>query len=162
MTDEDKALLETIGLRFRAKRNDLYYSLRDLSHLTGISTGTLNGIEKGKDLTLTNFLTLCRSLEIQPTVFFQHDIVFNSPYSLPPDAQERITLSKKLDDLVYHSDFFHSARRVSEVLVQLGIDKSQSNKFSVYLTNYCEEGALVYQQHGNYKIYRKKKVNKKD
>lgn len=70
MTDEDKVLLETIGLRFRAKRNDLYYSLRDLSHLTGISTGTLNGIEKGKDLTLTNFLTLCRSLEIQPTIFF--------------------------------------------------------------------------------------------
>jgi transcriptional regulator with XRE-family HTH domain len=55
MTDEDKALLETIGLRFRAKRNDLYYSLRDLSHLTGISTGTLNGIEKGKDLPLTTF-----------------------------------------------------------------------------------------------------------
>ena len=64
MTDEDKVLLETIGLRFRAKRNDLYYSLRDLSHITGISTGTLNGIEKGKDLTFTNFLTLCRKLKV--------------------------------------------------------------------------------------------------
>ncbi|WP_411972225.1 helix-turn-helix domain-containing protein [Sphingobacterium sp. Lzh-3] len=156
MTDEDKALLEIIGLRFRAKRNDLYYSLRDLSNLTGISTGTLNGIEKGKDLTLTNFLTLCRSLEIQPALFFQHDIAFNSPYSLPPDTQERIDLSKKLDNLVYHSEFFQTARRVSEVLVQLGIDRNQSNKFSVYLSNYCEEGALIYEQHGNYKTYRKK------
>lgn len=156
MTDQDKVLLETIGLRFRAKRNDLYYSLRDLSHLTGISTGTLNGIEKGKDLTLTNFLTLCRSLEIQPNTFFQNEIAFHPPFSLPPDAQERIMLSKKLDDLVYHSDFFLSARRVAEVLSQLGIDKSQSNKFSVYLTSYCEEGSLVYEQHGNYKTYRKK------
>jgi Helix-turn-helix. len=156
MTDQDKVLLETIGLRFRAKRNDLYYSLRDLSHLTGISTGTLNGIEKGKDLTLTNFLILCRSLEIQPSTFFKNEIAFHPPYALPPDAQERIMLSKKLDDLVYHSDFFLSARRVAEVLTQLGIDKSQSNKFSVYLTSYCEEGTLVYEQHGNYKTYRKK------
>ncbi|MDR3010328.1 MAG: helix-turn-helix domain-containing protein [Sphingobacterium sp.] len=159
MTDQDKVLLETIGLRFRAKRNDLYYSLRDLSHLTGISTGTLNGIEKGKDLTLTNFLILCQTLEIQPNTFFQHEIAFQAPYSLPPDAQERILLSKKLDDLVYHSDFFHTARRVSEVLSQLGIDKSQSNKFSVYLTSYCEEGALVYEQHGNYKTYLKKDLS---
>ncbi len=156
MTDEDKVLLETIGLRFRAKRNDLYYSMRDLSNITGISTGTLNGIEKGKDLTLSNFMILCRSLEIQPKIFFQHDIVFSAPYSLPPDAQERIALSKKLDDLVYRSDFFHTARRVSEVLSELGIDKSQSNKFSVYLTSYCEEGALIYEQHGNYKTYRRK------
>ncbi len=156
MANEDKKLLEIIGLRFRAKRNDLYYSLRDLSHLTGISTGTLNGIEKGRDLTLTNFLILCRSLEIQPKIFFQHDIIFNAPYTLPPDAKERIALSKKLDDLVYRSDFFRSARRVAEVLSHLGIDKSQSNKFSVYLTSYCEEGALISEQHGNYKTYRKK------
>ncbi|WP_312186171.1 helix-turn-helix transcriptional regulator [Sphingobacterium sp.] len=157
MTDEDKDLLELIGLRFRAKRNDLYYSLRDVSNLTGISTGTLNGIEKGKDLTLTNFLVLCRSLEIQPKVFFQRDIDFTPPYSLPPDAQERISISKKLDDLVYDSDFFQRPRRVSEVLKKLQIDKNQSNKFSVYLTSYCEEGALSCEQHGNYKTYHKKK-----
>ncbi len=161
MTDEDKQLLEKIGLRFRAKRNDLYYSLRDLSHITGISTGTLNGIEKGKDLTFTNFLTLCRSLEIQPALFFQPDIIFKSPYSLPPEAQERITLSKKLDSLVYQSDFFDTERRVSDVLIELGVDKSESNKFSVYLSNYCEEGTLVYRQHGNFKTYRKKTREKR-
>ncbi|ULT22797.1 helix-turn-helix domain-containing protein [Sphingobacterium sp. E70] len=84
MTDDNKHRLERIGLRFRTKRNELYYSLRDVSNLTGISTGTLNGIEKGRDLTMTNFLLLCHSLEIQPKVFFQDDITFNPPYSLSP------------------------------------------------------------------------------
>ncbi|MDR2270522.1 MAG: helix-turn-helix domain-containing protein [Sphingobacterium sp.] len=156
MTDNNKFRLEWIGLRFRARRNELYYSLKDVSNLTGISTGTLNGIEKGKDLTMTNFLTLCHSLEIQPKLFFQEDIVFNSRYSLPPDVQERISINRKLDQLVYHSDFFHLPKRVSEVLNELGIDKSQSNKFSVHLSAYCEEGALEYEQQGNYKEYRKK------
>ncbi|ULT22796.1 hypothetical protein KUH03_26260 [Sphingobacterium sp. E70] len=36
------------------------------------------------------------------------------------------------------------------------IDKSQSNKFSVYLSAYCEEGALEFEQQGNYKEYWKK------
>ena len=156
MTDKDREKLESIGLRFRAQRNELYYSLRDLSNLTGISAGTLNGIERGKDLTLSNFLILCRSLEIQPKFFFQDDIELSPPYSLPPDVQERIIMSKKLDYLVYHSDFFNSPKRVADVLKELEIDKSQSNKFSVYLSVYCEEGALTYEQQGNYKEYRKK------
>ncbi|CAM3615592.1 helix-turn-helix domain-containing protein [Sphingobacterium prati] len=156
MTDKDREKLESIGLRFRARRNELYYSLKDVSNLTGISTGTLNGIERGKDLTLTNFLILCRSLEIQPKTFFQSDIELSAPYSLPPDVQERISINKKLDDLVYYSDFFNSPKRVSDVLKELNIDKSQSNKFSVYLSAYCEEGALEYEQQGNYKEYRKK------
>ncbi|WP_293947101.1 MULTISPECIES: helix-turn-helix domain-containing protein [unclassified Sphingobacterium] len=156
MTDKDREKLESIGLRFRARRNELYYSLKDVSNLTGISTGTLNGIERGKDLTLTNFLILCRSLEIQPKTFFQSDIELIPPYSLPPDVQERISINKKLDDLVYYSDFFNSPKRVSDVLKELNIDKSQSNKFSVYLSAYCEEGALEYEQQGNYKVYRKK------
>lgn len=156
MTDKDREKLESIGLRFRARRNELYYSLKDVSNLTGISTGTLNGIERGKDLTLTNFLILCRSLQIQPKTFFQSDIELSPPYSLPPDVQERISINKKLDDLVYYSDFFNSPKRVSDVLKELNIDKSQSNKFSVYLSAYCEEGALEYEQQGNYKEYRKK------
>nr|WP_288812301.1 helix-turn-helix transcriptional regulator [uncultured Sphingobacterium sp.] len=156
MTDKDREKLESIGLRFRARRNELYYSLKDVSNLTGISTGTLNGIERGKDLTLTNFLILCRSLEIQPKTFFQSDIELSAPYSLPPDVQERISINKKLDDLVYYSDFFNSPKRVSDVLKELNIDKSQSNKFSVYLSAYCEEGALEYEQQGNYKEYWKK------
>ncbi|GAA4185676.1 helix-turn-helix transcriptional regulator [Sphingobacterium ginsenosidimutans] len=156
MTDDNKHRLERIGLRFRTKRNELYYSLRDVSNLTGISTGTLNGIEKGRDLTMTNFLLLCHSLEIQPKVFFQDDITFNPPYSLSPDVQERISINKKLDQLVYHSNFFHRPKRVAEVLNELEIDKSQSNKFSVYLSAYCEEGALEFEQQGNYKEYWKK------
>ncbi|WP_104384124.1 helix-turn-helix domain-containing protein [Sphingobacterium sp. HMA12] len=156
MTDNDREKLQIIGLRFRAKRHELYYSLRDVSNLTGISTGTLNGIEKGKDLTLTNFLVLCQSLQIQPKTFFEKDIEFKSPYSLSPDVQERIALSKKLDNLVYHSDFFNTFKRVAEVLDELGVDKSQSNKFSVHLSVYCEEGALEFEQRGNFKEYRKK------
>ncbi|WP_286861339.1 MULTISPECIES: helix-turn-helix domain-containing protein [Sphingobacterium] len=156
MTDNDREKLRAIGLRFRAKRHELYYSLRDVSNLTGISTGTLNGIEKGKDLTLTNFLLLCQSLQIQPKIFFEKDIEFKPPYSLPPDVRERIALSKKLDNLVYHSDFFLTPKRVAEVLDELGVDKSQSNKFSVHLSAYCEEGTLEYKQRGNFKEYRKK------
>ncbi|WP_343564570.1 helix-turn-helix transcriptional regulator [Sphingobacterium sp.] len=155
MTDNNKLRLEWIGLRFRTRRNELYYSLRDVSNLTGISTGTLNGIEKGRDLTMTNFLLLCHSLEIQPKDFFQDDITFNPPYSLSPDVQERISINKKLDQLVYHSDFFHQPKRVAEVLHKLEIDKTYSNKFSVYLSAYCEEGTLAYEQQGNYKEYRK-------
>lgn len=157
MTEKDREKLASIGLRFRARRNELYYSLRDLSNLTGISTGTLNGIEKGKDLTLTNFLVLCHSLQIQPKTFFENDIAFDSPYSLPPEVQERIAVSKNLDNLVYNSDFFNTPKRVAEVLHELGVDRSQSNKFSVYLSAYCEEGALEYEQLHNYKKYRKKR-----
>ncbi|MDM1294619.1 helix-turn-helix transcriptional regulator [Sphingobacterium sp. N143] len=157
MADFNKQLLEHIGLRFRARRNELYYSLRDVSDLTGISMGTLNGIEKGRGMTLSNFLTICRSLEIQPNTFFQNEIPLTPPYSLSSETQERIAISKKLDSLVYHSDFFETARRVAEVLAELGIDKDQSNKFSVHLSAYCEAGALTFEQYGNYKKYRKKK-----
>lgn len=156
MTDTDKGKLESVGLRFRARRNELYYSLKDVSNLTGISTGTLNGIEKGKDLTFTNFLVLCRTLQIQPRTFFEQDIDFKSPYALPPDVSDRISVSKKLDKLVYDSDFFDSPRRVADVLHELGIDKAQSNKFSVHMSSYCDEGVLTYEKRGNYKVYQKK------
>ncbi|MCW8312833.1 helix-turn-helix domain-containing protein [Sphingobacterium thalpophilum] len=156
MTDNDKQKLASIGLRFRARRNELYYSIRDVSNLTGISVGTLNGIERGKDLTLSNFLLLCSSLQIQPKTFFQEDIKFGAPYSLPPDVQERITINKKLDKLIYDSDFFDKPKRVSEVLKELDIDSVHSNKFSVQLTAYCEKGALESEQRGNFKFYRKR------
>ncbi|MEI2274624.1 hypothetical protein OHD16_20920 [Sphingobacterium sp. ML3W] len=65
-------------------------------------------------------------------------------------------MTKELDDLVYNSNFFEIPRRVSDIIRQLNANKEQSNKFSVYLSCYCEEGTLEYEKHGNYKEYRKK------
>lgn len=59
--------------------------------------------------------------------------------------------------MVHESDFFDAPKRVAEVLEKLESDKRDSNKYSVYLTGYCKEGALEYIKEGNIKRYKKKK-----
>src|SRR5690606_23333675 len=115
---------------------------------------SISTFEKGKSISLSNFLLICRALQIQPRLVFDDPIDLTPLYHLPPDAQKRIETTKKLDNLVRNTDFFSTPKRVSEVLEQLDSDRRDSNKFSVYLTGYCKEGELEYVKEGNIKRYK--------
>lgn len=153
----NKHILNQIGIQLRARREELHYSQKDVANMTGLTVNTISAIEKGGGSTLYNFLLLCRSLHIQPKEFFQEDIDLTPLYNIPPDSKRRIEITQKLDNLVYHSDFFESPKRVADVIKELDTEKSDSNKFSVYLTGYCKEGELEYIKEGNIKKYIKKK-----
>lgn len=124
--------------------------------MTGLTINMISTFENGKGATLNNFLLICRALKIQPKEILSNNIDLSPLYDLPPESKRRIEGTRKLDDLVLHTDFFELPKRVSEVLKKLDYDKSQSNKFSVYLSGYCKEGKLEYIKEGNIKKYRKK------
>jgi len=105
---------------------------------------------------MNSFLLICRALQVQPKQVFKENIDLTPLYNLPPESRKRIETTKKLNYLVNNTDFFQSPKRVSEVLEELDSDKRESNKFSVYLTGYCKEGALEYIKEGNIKKYKKK------
>jgi transcriptional regulator with XRE-family HTH domain len=150
-------LILNIGQKFRVCREELFFTQRDVANMTGLTVNTIAAVERGKGTTLYNFLLICRALKIQPKKIFEEDMELVSLYDVEPESKRRIEITQKLDDLVYHSDFFDSPKRVSEVLEELKSDKNDSNKFSVYLTAYCKEDVLEYQKAGNFKRYKKKK-----
>jgi transcriptional regulator with XRE-family HTH domain len=150
-------ILISIGAELRARREAMSFSQNDIANMTGLTVNTVSALEKGKGSTLNNFLLICRALKIQPKDVFTNDIDLTPLYTLPPSTKRRVDITKKLDELVNHSDFFHTPKRVAEVIEKLESDKSESNKFSVYLTGYCKEGELEYIKEGNIKRYVKKK-----
>ncbi|MDR2281620.1 MAG: helix-turn-helix domain-containing protein [Sphingobacterium sp.] len=152
----NKNILKKLGQKIRTRREELSYSQADVANMTGVTTVTVLSLEKGRGTTLNNFLLICRALQIQPREAFELDIELVAPFGLSPDSQKRAEKNQKLDRLVYSTDFFEIPRRVSEVIKELGADKADSNKYSVYLTSYCKEGALDYIKEGNYKKYLKK------
>ncbi len=157
MRDINKQILHNIGGLLRNRREELSYSQRDVASMTGLTVNSISTFEKGKGTSLSNFLLICRALQIQPKLVFKEHIDLTPLYNLPPDAKKRIETTRKLDNLVRNSDFFDTAKRVSDVLEQLDSDKRDSNKFSVYLTGYCKEGELEYVKEGKIKRYKKKR-----
>jgi len=157
MAEINEQILKEIGEQLRKQREKLYYSLKDIANMTGLTTNTIAAIERGKGASLNNFILICRALQVQPQAVFNSPIPLTPPFSIPPESKRRIALTKELDELVYHSDFFETPRRVSDVIQHMEADKDQSNRFSVYLGSYCQEGTLEYEKLGNYKVYRKKK-----
>lgn len=112
--------------------------------MTGLTINMISTFENGRGATLNNFMLICRALKIQPKEVLKDDIDLTPRYNLPPESKRRIEVTRKLDELVRRSDFFALLKRVSEVLKELDYDRSESNKFSVYLTGYCKEGELEY------------------
>lgn len=160
MVETNKLILTKLGNSFRTRREYLSYSQRDVASMTGLTMTTIAAMERGSGSTMHNFLLVCRALDLQPRLFFEHDIDLTPLYNLSPQAKSRIDLRTKLERLVSESDFFVTPRRVSEVLEVLDYDKRVSNKFSVYLTAYCREGELEYIKTGNVKRYIKKKISR--
>lgn len=157
MLSINKDILIKIGARIRKEREQLLFSQNDVANMTGLTINTIAALEKGKGASLNNFLLTCRALKIQPREIFLEDVDLSPLYNLPPASKRRKQLTQKLDDLVYHSNFFYTPKRVADVVKELESDKSDSNKFSVYLTGYCKEGELEYIKEGNIKKYVKKK-----
>lgn len=153
----NRDILIGIGAKLRARREAMSFSQNDIASMTGLTVNTVSALEKGKGSTLNNFLLICRAMKIQPKDVFANDIDLTPLYTLPPSTKHRIDITRKLDELVNNSDFFQSPKRVAEVIEKLESDKSDSNKFSVYLTAYCKEGELEYIKEGNIKRYVKKK-----
>jgi transcriptional regulator with XRE-family HTH domain len=153
----NKGIVQEIGRKIRARREELSYSQKDVSNMTGLTVNMISTFENGKGSTLSNFLLICRALQIQPRDVLVDDIDLRPLYDLPPESRRRLEITQKLDDLVYNSDFFNQPKRVAEVIKELDSDKRDSNKFSVYLTNYCKEGELEYVKEGNIKKYKKPK-----
>jgi len=154
--DINKHILSGIGAFLRQRREELSYSQRDVANMTGLTVNSISAIEKGKNFSMNSFLLICRALQVQPKQVFKENIDLTPLYNLPPESRKRIETTKKLNYLVNNTDFFQSPKRVSEVLEELDSDKRESNKFSVYLTGYCKEGALEYIREGNIKKYKKK------
>lgn len=157
VSERNKNILKKLGDILRLRREELSYSQSDVADMTGVTTVTVISLEKGRGTTLSNFLLICRALQIQPRDVFQEDIDLSPLFGLSPASQKRVEKNQKLDHLVYDSDFFETPRRVADVIKELGADKADSNKYSVYLTGYCKEGELDYIKEGNYKKYLKTK-----
>jgi len=153
----NKHYLIHLGVLLRQRREELSFSQNDVANMTGLTVNTIASFEKGRGTTLNNFLLICRALKIQPKHAFHTEMDLEPLYTLPPFSKKRIEITQKLDDLVHNTDFFHTPKRVSQVLEKLESDKADSNKFSVYLSSYCKEGELEYIKVGNVKKYVKKK-----
>lgn len=153
----NREILKRIGSEVRIRREALSYSQNDIANMTGLTVNTIFALESGKGATLNNFLLICRALKTQPKDFFSDDIDLTPLYPLPPSSKHRIDITQRLDELISSTDFFDTPRRVSEVIEELESDPRESNKFSVYLTTYCKEGALEYKREGHIKRYVKKK-----
>lgn len=157
MSEINQEILIEIGRRVRDRRDEKAYSQKDISNMTGLTVNMISNFENGKGATLNNFLLICRALGLQPREILDGDIALTPPYNLPPESRRRIEVTRKLDKLVTESDFFETPRRVAEVIKEVGHDKSESNKFSVYLSGYCKEGHLDYIKAGKIKKYVKRK-----
>jgi len=157
VSEINQEILIEIGRRVRDRRDEKAYSQKDISNMTGLTVNMISNFENGKGATLNNFLLICRALGIQPREILDGDIALTPPYNLPPESRRRIEVTRKLDKLVTESDFFETPRRVAEVIKEVGHDKSESNKFSVYLSGYCKEGHLDYIKAGKIKKYVKRK-----
>lgn len=157
MSEINRHILVEIGKEIKERREELSYSQKDVSNMTGLTINMISTFENGRGATLNNFLLICRALKIQPKEILKNDIDLTPLYNLPPDSKRRKEVTRKLDHLVYDSDFFETPKRVSDVIKELDSDKAYSNKFSVYLTGYCKEGELEYIKEGNIKKYLKKK-----
>lgn len=157
MSDINKYILDSIGKLLRRRREELSFAQKDVANMTGLTINSISSLERGKNTSLHSFLLVCRALQIQPKQIFNEDIDLTPLYKLPPDSKKRIETTRKLDTLVHESNFFDTPKRVAEVLEKLESDKRDSNKFSVYLSGYCKEGALEYIKEGNIKRYKKKK-----
>ena len=149
--------LRHIGEKIRLQREALAFSMIDVANMTDLTVNTIASIEKGGNFSMNNFLLVCKALTIQPRDIFDKDIDLTPLYELPPMARRRLQTTQKLDELVYHSEFFAIPRRVSEVILETQGDRRDSNKYSVYLSNYCKEGELQYIKEGNIKRYIRKK-----
>ncbi len=154
--ETNKQILIDIGKRLRIRREELSFSQRDISQMTGLTVNTISAIENSGKATLNSFLLVCRALKTQPKAIFSTDIPLDTLYDLPPESRKKMEITRKLDELVFSSDFFDKPRRVSEVIRELGVDPAVSNRFSVYLTSYCKEGSLEFLREGNIKRYKKK------
>lgn len=155
VADINKDFLENMGARLRLRREELRFSQRHVADQTGITMNTISAIENGKGGTLNNLLLICRALKIQPRDVMAADLKLTSVFELSPESSRRLAITKQLEELIFHTDFFDQPRRVSEVIENLGLDSSLSNRFSVYLTSYCKEGVLEYVRSGHVKKYRK-------
>lgn len=155
MSEINEKALQDIGKEIKKRRQELSYSQRDTANMTGLTINTISSFENGKGTTLNNFLLICRALRIQPSEIFRKEMDLTPVYDLPPESKKKIEVTQRLDQLVYDSDFFETPRRVSEVIKELDADKSNSNKFSVYLSSYCKEGELEYTKEGTIKKYSK-------
>lgn len=151
-------ILVKIGKYLRNRRESLSYSQRDVSQMTGLTVNTISGMENSGKANLNSFLLVCKALKIQPKEVFAEDIPLESQYPLPPGSRKRAEISRQLDELVFKSNFFNDSKRVSEVIQEIGIDPASSNKISVYLTSYCNEGHLEYFRDGKIKRYKKKSL----
>lgn len=140
----------------RNRRENLAYSQRDVSQMTGLTVNTISGMENRGTATLNTFLLVCRALEIQPREIFAEDILLEPLYELPPSIRKQKTVSRQLDDLVFHSDYFNEDKRVADVTHILELDPALSGQISVYLTNLCKKGTLEYSRKGKINFYRKK------
>lgn len=134
------------------------YSQRDVAELTDLTVNTVSALENGRGATMNNFLLICRSLQIQPRDIFAEDVDLTMDQELSPRSRRRLENTRRLEELVFNTDFFNTPKRVSEVLRELDLDRSLSNRYSVYLASYCKEGILEDIPEGNIKKYHKRKV----
>ena len=156
VSDLNRDILLRIGEKIRQQREAMSFSMNDVANMTDLTVNTVASLEKGKGSTLNNLLLICRALSIQPRDLFNEDIDLTPLYDLPPVSRRRLNTTQKLDELVYHTEFFAVPRRVSEVISETNGDRRDSNKYSVYLSNYCKEGELAYFKDGHIKRYVKK------
>ena len=150
-------ILADVGKRLRNRREELFYSQKDISNLTGLTVNTISSLENGRGTGLDNFLLICRALKIQPREVFPEVIPLDSLYDLPPNTRRRLDTTQRLDALVYKSDFFEEPRRVADVLRELDVEANASNHFSVYLSAYCKDGILESVKKGKVRHYFKKR-----
>ena len=99
MGDINEHILEEIGEQLRIQREKIYYTLKDVANMTGLTTNTIAAAEKGKGASLNNFILICRALKIQPHTIFKKEIDL---FSMEPyyaliekiELENKLTLSK--------------------------------------------------------------------
>ena len=156
VAETNKQTLLKIAGYLRNRREALSYSQRDVSEMTGLTVNTISNMENNGKATLNSFLLVCRALNLQPKEVFSDDIVLEPHFNLPPSSKKRLELTRQLEELIYHSDFFDDAKRVADVTRELGVDPSLSNRISVFLGSYCKKGSLEYFREGKINRYKKK------
>lgn len=149
-----------LGNRISQLRLEKEFYVDDIAAMTGFARQTITAIEKGSNTDSSHIIEIAKALGVHPRDLFDFPVDIKPRFKLPPNRMHNSLLTLRLNKLCLESDFFKTAKLVSEVLDYLLNEfkiKSDSTKVSVVLKRLVKEGKLQYSKIGRKNSYIRKK-----
>lgn len=147
-----------MGLRIKELREQMDFTIEDVSAMTGFTRNTLKSIENGQNTDTSHLIEIAKAIGVHPKDFFDLPFEIKPRYSLSPQRLSRNQLTSKITKLVEEGDFFSTPKLVGDVLQFLEEEmgtKANSIHASVVLKRLVEKGMLGFKKEGRQNMYYK-------